>query len=92
MNERANQQTNSVAETSAAPSQEHDRRGTAFEVDGGQHGERQKEDIERTQKLEQAGFRVLRFWNNDVLRDMDAVTEEIWRALQRTPPPSRPSP
>ncbi|MBI3919671.1 MAG: endonuclease domain-containing protein [Betaproteobacteria bacterium] len=63
----------------------------AVEVDGGQHGERKLEDAARTECLERAGFRVLRFWNNEVLRDTEAVTEAIWSAL-RTPPPSRPSP
>lgn len=63
----------------------------AVEVDGGQHGESEVEDAARTEFLKRAGFRVLRFWNNEVLRDTEAVTEAIWRAL-RTPPPSRPSP
>jgi len=65
----------------------------AIEVDGGQHGERNLEDAARTEHLKRAGFRVLRFWNNDVLRDSDAVTEAIWSALLQTaPPPSQPSP
>lgn len=33
----------------------------------------------------------LRFWNNEILRDIEAVADSIWRALQ-TPPPSQPSP
>ena len=45
----------------------------AIEVDGGQHGESQEQDATRTEKLEKAGFRVLRFWNNEVLRDTEAV-------------------
>jgi len=61
------------------------------EVDGGQHSERTAADDIRTAKLEGAGFRVLRFWNNQVLQELEAVKEVIWEALQ-TPPPSRPSP
>ena len=62
----------------------------AVEVDGGQHGESKIEDAARTEFLQRAGLCVLRFWNNEVLRDTEAVTETIWKALQ-TPPPSRPS-
>jgi very-short-patch-repair endonuclease len=68
----------------------------AVEVDGGQHAEKREEDAVRTKSLNKAGFKVLRFWNNDVLRDIEAVKESIWMALQergrRTPSPSRPSP
>jgi very-short-patch-repair endonuclease len=35
-----------------------------FEVDGGQHADNQEHDQNRTEILEQAGFRVMRFWNN----------------------------
>ena len=57
-----------------------------IEVDGGQHGERAKEDEIRTQNLLIAGFRVLRFWNNEVLRDIEAVKERIWRAVEEQNP------
>lgn len=62
-----------------------------IEVDGGQHGEHSSCDATRTANLNAAGFRVLRFWNNEILRDIEAVADSIWRALQ-TPPPSQPSP
>ncbi|MCC7486323.1 MAG: endonuclease domain-containing protein [Burkholderiales bacterium] len=64
------------------------------EVDGGQHAELEQRDTARTAVLAKAGFRVLRFWNHEVLRDTDAVLEAIWRALEEgTPsPPSDPSP
>jgi very-short-patch-repair endonuclease len=54
-----------------------------IEVDGGQHGTesiRQK-DAERTLWLEGEGFRILRFWNNDVLTNMEGVLEIIKRAV-----------
>ena len=45
-----------------------------IEVDGGQHLEQQADyDAKRTSWLEGQGFRVFRFWNNDVLKDTDAV-------------------
>ncbi len=58
----------------------------AVEVDGGQHNEQQAEDTARTKYLKQAGFRVLRFWNNEVLSDIDSVTTVIWRAMQELDP------
>jgi len=64
----------------------------AVEVDGGQHSE-DSSDAARDEFLERAGFRVLRFWISDVLRDTGAVVETILDALRgSTPPPSRPSP
>ena len=64
-----------------------------IEVDGGQHGERAEEDEIRTQNLLTAGFRVLRFWNNEVLQEIEAVKERIWRAVEEeTPSPPQPSP
>ncbi len=62
-----------------------------IEVDGGQHMETPGYDAARTTELSAAGFRVLRFWNNEILCDIEAVKEAIWRVLQ-TPPPSQPSP
>jgi very-short-patch-repair endonuclease len=50
-----------------------------IEVDGGQHSE--KRDAKRTASLEEQGFRVIRFWNNDVLTNMDGVLEVIVAAL-----------
>jgi adenine-specific DNA-methyltransferase len=51
------------------------------EVDGGQHNE--KRDAARTAKLKTKGFRVIRFWNNDVLTNIDGVLEVILEALQK---------
>src|SRR4030067_3471325 len=42
-----------------------------IEVDGGQHGQQAGYDENRTQELHAAGFRVLRFWNNEVLKEIE---------------------
>ena len=59
----------------------------AIEVDGGQQGERLAEDRARTEYLVRSGFRVLSFWNHEVLRDIETVTSVIWRALNDTASP-----
>jgi very-short-patch-repair endonuclease len=59
-----------------------------IELDGGQHGWQPASDATRTQRIEAAGYRVLRFWNNDVLGNLDGVLHEIQRALPPTPEPS----
>jgi very-short-patch-repair endonuclease len=50
-------------------------------LDGGQHAEHETYDAARTQALENDGFKVIRFWNNDVLENISAVLEVIYRAL-----------
>lgn len=67
--------------------------GLVVEVDGGQHAENAEQDKDRTDWLERQGLRVLRFWNNDVLRDIEGVKEAIWQALGKAgaEPPSQPS-
>jgi len=47
------------------------------ELDGGQHSVRTKEDADRTKILESAGFQVLRFWNNEVMANIEGVLTEI---------------
>ena len=59
----------------------------AVEIDGGQHAEHATYDTQRTKSLEAEGYRVLRFWNNDVLQNIEGVKAEIWRALSTPPPP-----
>src|SRR5215213_769554 len=51
-----------------------------IELDGGHHNddETAKPDSERQAWLEQEGYRVVRFWNSDVARDLDAVMEKIY--------------
>ncbi len=61
-------------------------RKLVVELDGGQHLEMRDEDQRRTAALEQAGFVVLRFWNDQVFRQMDDVLEVIWRALRARVP------
>ena len=51
-----------------------------IEVDGGQHCESEA-DVARTSKLEKAGWRVMRFWNSDVLNNIDGVMGKIAEAL-----------
>ena len=51
------------------------------ELDGGQHSEQIVYDSERTEWLEAQGFRVLRFWNNEVLKEIEVVKEVIAEAL-----------
>ena len=63
-----------------------------IEVDGGQHAVREAKDEIRTRVLNKHGYRVLRFWNNDVLLNIDGVVEEIRRAISETTPTPNPSP
>ena len=62
------------------------------EVDGGQHAEQAQADAVRSEALVRAGFRVLRFWNTEVLNEFDAVRERIWNEVSRNPSPPQPSP
>ena len=54
------------------------------ELDGGQHSEQRAYDDRRTRWLESYGFKVLRFWNGDVLLHVDSVLEAIWLELQES--------
>ena len=57
--------------------------GVAIELDGSQHVEQAAYDLRRDAFLRAAGFRVLRFWNGDVLVRTDDVVETIYEALYR---------
>ncbi|MBI2792076.1 MAG: endonuclease domain-containing protein [Gammaproteobacteria bacterium] len=48
-----------------------------IELDGGHHLEQRKYDNQRTKYLNENNFKVIRFWNNDVLKNMEIVVEEI---------------
>jgi len=65
-----------------------------IELDGGQHGEdrHQRYDAERTLFLEANGYRVLRFWNSDVLSNTEGVLTAILSALSGDHPLPNPSP
>ncbi|MGE5562151.1 MAG: endonuclease domain-containing protein [Bacillota bacterium] len=61
-----------------------------IEVDGGQHSE--AADAARTRVIHQEGYRVLRFWNNEVLGNPDGVWTVIDAALRDRHPTPSPSP
>jgi len=52
-----------------------------IELDGSQHFEQEEYDQQRTEYLEEQGYKVLRFWNNDVLKDIESVILVIMNAL-----------
>ena len=52
------------------------------ELDGGQHTGQQGYDAERTRILNTQGFKVLRFWNNEVFENLEGVLSVILRELQ----------
>jgi len=54
------------------------------EIDGGQHNEhgKKEKDGERTAWLKREGYHILRFWNNEVLHNVDGVLEVIREALR----------
>ena len=59
-----------------------------IELDGGQHATQLEYDAKRSGYLNRLGFKVLRFWNNDVLQDIDAVLEFIrLELIKSTLPP-----
>ena len=52
-----------------------------IEVDGSQHLDQEDYDAERTAYLEARGYRVLRFWNNHILKNLNGVIKVIQEAL-----------
>jgi len=63
-----------------------------IEVDGGQHARRRKHDLNRTACLRSEGFRVLRFWNNEVHENLEGVLDVIARSATVQPPHPNPLP
>ena len=57
------------------------RKKLIIEVDGGQHLEQEEYDTERTRFLESLGYTVLRFWNNDIMTDIEGVIRVILDTL-----------
>ncbi len=51
------------------------------ELDGGQHAGQVEADAKRTDFLQSLGFEVMRFWNNDVVENIDGVLERIRERL-----------
>ncbi|MCW5690063.1 MAG: endonuclease domain-containing protein [Pseudolabrys sp.] len=62
-----------------------------IELDGGQH-DGSRTDIERDAWLASKGYRVMRFWNSDVLENCDAVLETILAVARQTTPLPNPPP
>ena len=64
-----------------------------IELDGGQHYEMKVEDRLRTLALQELGFRVLRFWNTEVFKNMDGVLSAVLNELKKNAgvAPSAPS-
>ncbi|MCC4592592.1 endonuclease domain-containing protein [Xanthomonas campestris pv. cannae] len=60
------------------------------EIDGAQHTG--PCDVTRTRWLQSQGWRVMRFWNNDVLRSLNAVVQAICEAAEAPYPHPNPSP
>jgi very-short-patch-repair endonuclease len=52
-----------------------------IEIDGGQHAEQTDWDMVRSRWLDARGYRVLRFWNNEVLENLEGVLEAIRQAV-----------
>lgn len=59
-------------------------RRVVIEADGGQHADNER-DIHRTAWLERHSWRVIRFWNNDILVNAEGVAAEILAALKAQP-------
>jgi very-short-patch-repair endonuclease len=65
-----------------------DERRLVIELDGGQHLEQRDYDARRDAFLRKQGLTVLRFWNNQVLGETEAVLQVIWEHLQGSQTPS----
>ena len=52
-----------------------------IEIDGGQHSVRLEADQLRTEKLERFGYRIVRFWNHDVLNNIEGVLDAVIQEL-----------
>ena len=60
--------------------------GWIIELDGSQHMQQVQADQRRSRYLEQRGYRKLRFWDNEVLANIDGVMEQIVRVLNSPHP------
>jgi very-short-patch-repair endonuclease len=57
-----------------------------IELDGSQHADGLAADEKRTAELAAHGYRVIRFWNNDVTQNLVSVLDTIYRGLETAPP------
>ncbi len=64
----------------------------AIELDGGQHADNEKYDLQRTEILQRDGIQVLRFWNNEVLVNTEAVLTRIAEVLLQNKSAPHPNP
>jgi very-short-patch-repair endonuclease len=58
-------------------------RKLVIEIDGAQHSEQAEYDAERTDYLNSRGYRVLRFWNTEIMNDIERVLNTICQALEQ---------
>lgn len=58
------------------------RKKLIIELDGSHHLEQEEYDKERTDYLESQGYKVIRFWNNDVMNDIEGVIKVITDILE----------
>jgi adenine-specific DNA-methyltransferase len=62
-----------------------------IELDGGQHSDQQPYDKARTDFLESKGYRVLRFWHHEVMKNLHGIEQTILAAVSLTLPPALPA-
>lgn len=58
-----------------------------IEYDGGQHLLQKKQDQKRDEWLQGQGYKVLRFWDNEIFQNIFEVLERIYQVCQKTPSP-----
>jgi len=65
-------------------------KGLAIELDGGQHAlpDATRRDEERSAELARDGVKILRFWNSELLQNLEGVLSAIYAALRKGEPPS----
>jgi adenine-specific DNA-methyltransferase len=61
-------------------------RKLVIELDGGQHAAQTDVDAERSVELARHGYRVIRFWNNEVIDNLNGVLQVVLQALEAPPP------
>jgi very-short-patch-repair endonuclease len=63
-----------------------------IELDGGQHSSVRKYDADRTRWLAQHGWRILRFWNNEVIENLEGVLQTVMAAIESASSSPHPDP